>query len=109
MTVQENAAAVLGGNGQLRSQPRLVFFYSPRDGKSRRVDGYLSQVLQRRHNHSTFKLLRVDADKRPDLVARFNITELPTLLVVDENRVRGRVSQPRGCKQITELLHPWLS
>jgi len=109
MTVHEQAAPHLHGNGQPQSQPRLVVFYTPRDGKSRRVDGYLSQVLQRRHNHSTFKLLRVDADKRPDLAARFNITELPTLLVIDEQRVRGRLSQPRGCKQITELLHPWLN
>jgi thioredoxin-like negative regulator of GroEL len=109
MTVHENTAAVLHGDSQPRSQPKLVFFHSTRDGKSRRADGHLSQVLQRRHNHNTFKLLRVDVDKRPDLVARFNITELPTLLVIEENRVRSRVSQPRGSKQITELLQPWLS
>ena len=109
MTVPENAAIPVDGNGQPQSQPRLVVFYTPRDGRSRRVDGYLSQVLQRRRNHSTFKLLRVDADKRPDLIDRFNVTELPTLLVIDEKRVRGRLSQPRGCKQITELLEPWLA
>jgi len=109
MTVQENAEPLVDGTRQPQSRPRLVVFDSPRDGRSRRVDGYLSQVLQRRQNHTTFKLVRVDADERPDLVARFNITELPTLLVIDEKRVRGRLSQPRGSKQISELLHPWLN
>ena len=105
----EKAMALPAGDGQPESQPRLVVFHAPRDGKSRRVDGYLSQVLQRRHNHSTFKLLRVDADRRPDLVARFKVTELPTLLVIDDDRVCGRLSRPRGCKQITQLLEPWLT
>ena len=110
MTVHGNAApASAGGNGQQRSQPKLVVFYSARSGKSRRVDGYLSQVLQRRQNHETFRLIRVDTEKRPDLAARFKINELPTLVVIDGNRVHARLSEPRGCKAITELLRPWLA
>ncbi len=64
------------------STPQLVFFYSPRSGQSRRADGFLAQVLQRRHNHETFTLVRVDVDQRPDLVERFGITTTPTLLVI---------------------------
>jgi thioredoxin-like negative regulator of GroEL len=90
-------------------RPRLVFFYSPVSGKSRRTEGYLAQVLQRRRNHETFSVVRVDADKRPDLAGRFRVTELPTLIVIDGHRVRGRLSEPTGCRQITELLRPWLS
>jgi hypothetical protein len=44
------------------SAPQLVFFYSPRSGQSRRADGFLAQVLQRRHNHETFTLVRVDVE-----------------------------------------------
>lgn len=88
--------------------PKLVVFYSARSGSSRRADGFLAQVLQRRGNHETFRLLRVDADERVDLVERFGVTEIPTLLVIDEGRVRGRLSRPRGCAQITDLLSPWL-
>ena len=56
----------------------LAFLYSPRSGKSRRAEGYLSQVLQSRRNHETFKLLRVDVDARPDLATRFRLTTIPT-------------------------------
>ena len=45
----------------------------------------------------------------PDLIARFEVTELPTLVVIDGRRVRARLSEPRGCIQITELLRPWLA
>jgi hypothetical protein len=33
---------------------------------------------------------------------------MPTLLVVDGNQVSGRLTSPRGCRQIEELLAPWL-
>ena len=88
---------------------KLVLFYSPRSGQSRRVDGYLAQVLQRRRNHTTFAIVRVNADAHPDLVTRFKVTKLPTLLVIDENRVRARLSEPHGCVDITRVLRPWLN
>lgn len=53
--------------------------------------------------------MRIDADEHPDLVTRFKVSKLPTLLVIDDNRVRGRLSEPNGCVQITELLQPWLT
>jgi thioredoxin-like negative regulator of GroEL len=90
------------------STPQLVFFYSPRSGQSRRADGYLAQVLQRRHNHETFTLVRVDVDQRPDLVERFEITTTPTLLVIAGGSVQARLSELRGCRAITEMLRPWL-
>src|ERR1051325_8622344 len=82
-------------------RPTLVFFYSARAGSSRRADGFLAQVLQRRGNHRTCRLLRVDADERTDLVERFRVTEVPALLVVTDRRVRARLGKPRGCAQIS--------
>ena len=89
-------------------QPRLVFFHSTRSGPSRRVEGFLAQVLQRRGNHSTFRLVRVATEERPDLVARFAVESVPTLVVVDGNRVSGRLEVPRGCDEIEQFLAPWL-
>jgi thioredoxin-like negative regulator of GroEL len=86
----------------------LAFFYSPRSGRSRRTEGFLAQVLQHRKNHDTFRLLRVDVDERPDLAGRFRIAAIPTLLVIVDNRVCGRLSQPTGVRPITKLLSPWL-
>jgi len=90
------------------TRPRLVFFTSGVSGNCRRVEAFIAQVLQRRRNHDTFKLVVVDGRERPDLVLRFEIDELPTLLVVADNTVRGRLERPRGCKEIEALLAPWL-
>ena len=89
-------------------KPGLVFFYSERSGASRRVEGFLAQVLQRRRNHGTFRLFRVAEETRPDLVERFEVEKTPTLVVVEGKRVRGRLTTPRGCRDIERFLAPWL-
>jgi thioredoxin-like negative regulator of GroEL len=91
------------------TQPRLLFFTSSVSGHCRRVEGFLAQVLQRRRNHGTFRVLRVDGDDRPDLVAHFDIAELPTLVVVEDRVVRARIERPRGCREIERALSPWLN
>ncbi|HYX88499.1 MAG TPA: thioredoxin family protein [Gaiellaceae bacterium] len=91
-----------------QKRPRLVFFYSNASGRCRRVDGFVAQVLQRRGNHDTFLLDRVEARERPDLHRRFGIDTLPTLVVVEDNCVRGRLGDPGGCADIERFLAPWL-
>jgi thioredoxin-like negative regulator of GroEL len=89
-------------------KPGLVFFHSSLSGHCRRVEGFLAQVLQRRRNHETFKLYRVDDQQRPDLIERFEIGNLPTLVVVENKVVRARLERPRGCRDIERFLAPWL-
>jgi thioredoxin-like negative regulator of GroEL len=90
-------------------RPQLLFFYSLTSGSSRRTEGFLAQVLQRRGNHQAFKLHRIDADQYPQLVERFRIDTIPALVVVENKHVRARLASPRGCAQIRETLAPWLS
>jgi len=90
------------------TRPTLLFFFSSTSGASRRADGFLAQVLQRRANHTTFRLVRVDADERPDLVERLQVSEVPALIVVAEGRVRARIGRPSGCAEISRVLGPWL-
>jgi thioredoxin-like negative regulator of GroEL len=90
------------------AQPRLIFFTSSVSGQCRRVEGFLAQVLQRRRNHGTFRVLVVDEHERPDLVGRFRVAALPTLVVVEGRTERARLEQPRGCRDIEALLGPWL-
>jgi len=94
--------------GERATNPRLIFFTSSLSGQCRRVEGFLAQVLQRRRNHGTFRMLVIDEHERPDLVERFRVTGLPTLVVVEGRLERGRLEQPRGCREIEELLGPWL-
>jgi thioredoxin-like negative regulator of GroEL len=102
------AQAVESSQERVGLKPRLVFFSSRVCGKCRRVEGFIAQVLQRRRNHGTFVVLPVDADERPDLLERFKVEEVPTLLVVSGRQVRGRLAHPRGCRDIEDLLAPWL-
>ena len=90
------------------ARPQLLFFYSATSGRSRRVEGFMAQVLQRRRNHDTFELLRIAAEEHPDLLQRFKIVETPALVVVSERRVQARLVNPSGAAPIATLLEPWL-
>jgi thioredoxin-like negative regulator of GroEL len=92
----------------LTAQPRLVFFYSKSSGACRRVDGFLAQVLQRRGNHDTFRIDRVEQSARPDLHERFGIDTVPTLVVIEERQMKARLVAPRGAVAIERFLAPWL-
>lgn len=98
------AASVRAG-----TQPGLVFFHSSVSGACRRAEGFLAQVLQRRRNHETFRLYRVAQEDRPDLVERFGITTMPTLVIVEGKTVRAKLERPRGCREIETFLAPWLN
>ena len=89
-------------------RPRLVLFHSSRDGRCRRTEGFLAQVLQRRRNHNTFDIVRVDVDRRPELAERLGIEKVPTLLVLTDTRVRRRIVAPNGCRELATELAPWL-
>jgi thioredoxin-like negative regulator of GroEL len=90
-------------------QLRLVFFHSKVSGNCRRVEGFVAQVLQRRRNHDTFKVVEVAEEERPDLLERFKVDALPTLVVVEGSTVAGRLESPRGCREIEGFLAPWLT
>ena len=85
-----------------------MFFYSRQSGRSRRAEGFLAQVLQRRRNFENFDVYNVDAGEQPDLSERLRVERLPTLLVVEDKRVRARLEEPRGCADIEDALRPWL-
>jgi thioredoxin-like negative regulator of GroEL len=91
-----------------RSKPGLVYFHSNTSGKCRRIEGYIAQVLQRRRNHDTFKYYSVASEQRPDIVERFRIETLPTLVVLEDKSVSAKLEGPSGCKEIERFLAPWL-
>jgi hypothetical protein len=92
----------------MSDRPMLLFFASATEGPSRRAESYLAQVLQRRGNHQTFQVRRVAREERPDLLDRFRVAVTPTILVVENKKVRGRLVQPRGADEIRVFLEPWL-
>lgn len=98
----------MGSSAGVTRLPRLVFFHSRQSGRSRRVEGFLAQVLQRRRNFESFDVLHVDAAERPDLFERLRVDRVPTLVVVENRQIRARLEEPRGCADIEETLRPWL-
>ena len=92
----------------MSEKPILIVFTSDRNGKCRRAEGFLAQVLQRRRNHETFSVRFVAQGERPDLLERFRIDVTPTFVVVDSKKVRGKLVEPRGCTEIQRFLAPWL-
>jgi thioredoxin-like negative regulator of GroEL len=100
--------AVAAGVAPAAEKPRLIFFYGKTSGPCRRVEAFLSQVLQRRQNHETFRLTRICAETHPELIEHFRVDMLPTIVVVEERRVKSRVISPRGRKELEEALAPWL-
>jgi thioredoxin 1 len=61
-----------------------------------------------RKERARLRVTRVDVDEQPDLATRFGVTKVPTLALVMDKRVvgklEGRVSAPR----IEELLEAHL-
>jgi len=90
------------------AKPMLLFFTSTKNGRCRRAEGFLAQVLQRRRNHETFSVRHIAQEERPDLLERFRIDSTPTLVVVSDKKVRGKLVEPRGCEEIQTFLAPWL-
>jgi thioredoxin 2 len=72
-------------------RPTLYFFYSPTSGPSRRVEAFLAHVLQRRQKHGTLAVQRVNGDEHPELVERYAVKQMPTLIVIENRRVLGRL------------------
>ena len=93
----------------LVERPRLVLFTSLVSGPCRRIEGYLAQVLQRGHNHETFRFTSVAREQRPDLVEKFRVVTMPTLVVIEDRKVRRRLEGMVGCPEIETFLEPWLS
>jgi thioredoxin 2 len=102
------AAAPAVKTSEADGRPKLVFFHDARSGRCRRAEGFVAQVLQRRRNHDTFNFIRVPVDEQPALAERFLIESVPTILVVDGGRVRGRLVGCGGCRELETFLQPWL-
>lgn len=90
------------------SKPQLLFFYSATSGSSRRAEAFIAQVLQRRRNHDTFAVRRIEVSEHPEIAERFRVIETPTLLLVDDNKVAARLVRPHGCTELEALMRPWL-
>ena len=78
-------------------RPLLVFFWSEQSGPARRMESLLAHL--ERKERERLRVRRVDVDADPELAARFDVTVVPTLVLVKDkravSRLDGRTSAPR--------------
>ncbi len=82
--------------------PLLLFFTDPRSGPARRMESLLAHLA--RKERARLQFTRVDVDERPDIVDRFRIRVVPTLLLVVQKRVVGRLEGRASAPRIEEML-----
>ncbi len=54
------------------------------------------------------RVVDLDADRNPELVRRLGVRETPTLVLLDEGSVIGRLEGRSTGRQIDELIRPYL-
>ena len=93
------------------ARPLLVFFRSEQSGPARRMESLIAHLARKERERVRVK--RVDIDARPDLAARFGVTEVPTVVLVHERRVverlEGRASAPQIERMLASYLEPALA
>lgn len=91
---------------QADAKPLLVFFFSERSGPARRMESLLAHLA--RKERSRLRMIRVDIDEQPHLAERFNVADVPTLVLVKGrravHRIEGRASAPKIESMLAEHL-----
>jgi thioredoxin-like negative regulator of GroEL len=87
-------------------RPLLVFFWSERSGPARRMESLLAH-LERKERHR-LRVRRVDVDASPELAERFRVRVVPTLVLVKDKRVVGRLDGRTSAPRIEAMLEPHL-
>ncbi len=84
----------------------LVFFTCATSGPSRRMESLLAHVA--RKERGRLRVRRVDADEHPRLLRTFAVEEVPSLVLVIDQKVVGRIDGRANMPQIEQLLEQHL-
>ena len=84
------------------NSPVLAFFRSERSGPARRMESLIAHFAHKERQR--LRVTIVDADQRPDLAQRFAVQTVPTLVLIKDRRVVGRLEGRSSAPQIERLL-----
>jgi thioredoxin-like negative regulator of GroEL len=87
--------------------PALVFVSRRQDGASRRMQSLVAwvKVTQKKR----LRVVEIDADSSPTLVDRLSVTTVPSLVLIKDRRVVGRLEGRATGRQIDDLIRPYLA
>jgi thioredoxin-like negative regulator of GroEL len=94
-----------GGSGRKRRN-LLVFFSALRSGPARRMDSLLAQLA--RKERQRLRVARVDVEEQPDLAKQFNVSTVPTIVLVKDKRAVARLEGKANAAEIEELVEEHL-
>lgn len=86
--------------------PTLVFFTRATSGPARRMESLLAHVARKERERLRVRL--VDADEHPRLRRKFHVDDVPSLVLVVDRKVVGRIDGRANMPQIEELLEEHL-
>ena len=92
---------------EIDRRPLLVFFRNARSGPARRMESLIAHVA--RKERSRLKVREVDIDEQADLAERFQIETVPTIVLVKDKRVVGRLEGRVSAPRIERLLEQHLA
>jgi thioredoxin-like negative regulator of GroEL len=87
--------------------PLLVFFCSERSGPARRMESLLAHLARKERRR--LRVRQVDVDQRPDVAERFKVKTVPTLVLVKDKHVVGRLEGRASAPRIEHMLEPHLA
>lgn len=80
----------------------LIFFTRATSGPSRRMESLLAHVARKERDR--LRVRRVDADEHPELLRRFAVEEVPSLVLVVGQKVVDRLGGRANMPQIEQLI-----
>jgi thioredoxin-like negative regulator of GroEL len=86
--------------------PVLAFFTDSRSGPARRMESLLAHLA--RKERGRLRLRRIDVEESPQLARRLRVTVVPTLLLIKDRRVVGRLEGRVSAPRIERMLDPHL-
>lgn len=88
------------------SSPILLFFATPQSGPARRMESLLAHLARKERDR--LRIWRVDADQQRDWVERFNVSQVPTLVLIKDRKAVARLEGRASAPQIERMLKPYL-
>jgi thioredoxin len=95
-----------GTGGQRARKALLLFFYSPRSGPSRRMDGIVSWLYVRERKR--LRLQAINVDTHDEIASRFSVSSVPALILVKGGKVVSRLDGRVTGQQIDAAMLPHL-
>jgi thioredoxin 1 len=88
-------------------RPVLVFFTRESSGPARRMESLLAHIARKERDR--LRVARVDVDRRPELAARFEVSDVPVLVLVRDHRAVARIDGRSSAPKIERMLEPHLA